>query len=196
MYSVATVTLPNVSKLSHLLPLLLSGARCHQLSNHYTHLPPSLRAPAPHDTHLDSIIFLITSPTVYLSLPLVLFSGVIVSVSVFHVYTLLVFLVLFHVRLFIKLHLECFPKSLEWVPTSAEHLLAAFPSLCGPTHPKLSKLGLGRVIVWSDAALHHSPSWKNSPTTAWRCVVSLWKTNDSPTKRKQDGMAYRCIMLW
>ena len=23
----------------------------------------------------------------------------------------------------------------------------------------------------SDAALHHSPSWSNSPYTAWRCVL-------------------------
>ena len=31
-----------------------------------------------------------------------------------------------------------------------------------------------RVIVEarsSDAALHHSPSWSNSPYTAWRCVL-------------------------
>ena len=50
----------------------------------------------------------------------------------------------------------------------------------------------------SDAALHHSPSWSNSPYTAWKCVgpLSCWKTNDSPTKRKPDGMAYRCRMLW
>ena len=40
-----------------------------------------------------------------------------------------------------QLHLECFPNSLEGVPTYAEHLLAAFPSLCGPTHPKQSQLG-------------------------------------------------------
>ena len=54
----------------------------------------------------------------------------------------------------------------------------------------------GRVIV--EAALHHSPSWPNSPYTAWRCVLSLssLKTNDSPTKRKPDGMLYRCRMLW
>ena len=38
-------------------------------------------------------------------------------------------------------HLECFSKSLEGVPTYAEHLLAAFPSLWGPTHPKPSKFG-------------------------------------------------------
>ena len=39
---------------------------------------------------------------------------------------------------------------------------------------KPSQLGLGRVIVEarsSDAALHHSPSWSNSPYTAWRCVL-------------------------
>ena len=40
-----------------------------------------------------------------------------------------------------QLHLECFSNSLEGVPTYAEHLLAAFTSLCGPTHPKPSQLG-------------------------------------------------------
>ena len=35
-----------------------------------------------------------------------------------------------------QLHLECFSNSLEGVPTYAEHLLDAFPSLCGPTHPE------------------------------------------------------------
>ena len=37
-----------------------------------------------------------------------------------------------------QLHLKCFPNSLEGVPTYAEHLLATFPSLCGPTHLKPS----------------------------------------------------------
>lgn len=32
-------------------------------------------------------------------------------------------------------------------PRIAEHLLTVLPSLWGPTHPKSSKLGLGRVIV-------------------------------------------------
>ena len=36
---------------------------------------------------------------------------------------------------------EYFSNSLERVPTYAEHLLDAFPSLCGPTHPKPSQLG-------------------------------------------------------
>ena len=40
-----------------------------------------------------------------------------------------------------QLHEECFSNNLEGVPTYAEHLLAAFPSLCGPTHPKPSQLG-------------------------------------------------------
>ena len=40
-----------------------------------------------------------------------------------------------------QLHLACFSNSLEGVPTYAEHLLAAFPSLCCPTHPKPSQLG-------------------------------------------------------
>ena len=40
-----------------------------------------------------------------------------------------------------QLQLECFYNSLEGVPTYDEHLLAAFPSLCIPTHPKPSQLG-------------------------------------------------------
>ena len=40
-----------------------------------------------------------------------------------------------------KLHLECFSNSLEGVPTYAEHLLAAIPSLCRPTLPKTSQFG-------------------------------------------------------
>jgi hypothetical protein len=83
-------------------------------------------------------------------------------------------------------------KSLEEILTYVEQLLAYFPSLCSPTHPKQSQLGSGQVIVEirsSDAALHHSPSWSNSPYTAWRSC-------DTPTKRKPDGMAYRYKMLW
>ena len=40
-----------------------------------------------------------------------------------------------------QLHLECFSNSLEGVPTYAEHLLAAFNSLCDPTQPKPFQLG-------------------------------------------------------
>ena len=77
-----------------------------------------------------------------------------------------------------QLHEECFSNSLEGVLTYAyayaEYLLAAFPSLCGPTHPKpSSQLGWGRVTVEaksSDAALHHSPCWLYSPYTDWRWV--------------------------
>ena len=64
-----------------------------------------------------------------------------------------------------QLHLEWFSNSFEGVHTYAEHLLAAFPSLCGPTHPKPSQLGRRWVIVEarsSDTALHHSPGY-NSP---------------------------------
>ena len=39
-----------------------------------------------------------------------------------------------------QLHEECFSGSLG-VPTYAEHLLAAFPLLCSPTHPKPSQIG-------------------------------------------------------
>ena len=40
-----------------------------------------------------------------------------------------------------QLHLECFSNSHEGVLTYYKHLLAAFPSHCGPTHPKPSQLG-------------------------------------------------------
>ena len=43
------------SILSRLLPLPLSSPRCCQFTHFYAHLPPSLRAPAPHETQLDSI---------------------------------------------------------------------------------------------------------------------------------------------
>jgi hypothetical protein len=72
-----------------------------------------------------------------------------------------------------QLHLECISIGHEGVPTYTEHLLAAFPSLCSPTH---AKRVAGRVIVEarsSETALHHSPSWSNSLYTAWRCVGSL-----------------------
>ena len=52
----------------------------------------------------------------------------------------------------------CFSNSLEGVPKYAEHLLAAFHSLLGTTHPKQSQLCWGWVIVQarsSDADLHH-----------------------------------------
>ena len=58
-------------------------------------------------------------------------------------------------------------SSFSW---DAEHLLAPLPSLCSPSHPKPSQLGLGQVTVEASATLHHSPSWSNSPYTAWRCV--------------------------
>ena len=53
--------------------------------------------------------------------------------------------------------------------------MAALPSLCSPTHPKPSKLGLVCVIVEtrsSDTALHHSPPWSESQYKARRCVWS------------------------
>ena len=98
-------------------------------------------------------------------------------------------------------HLKWFSSSLEGVLCSAEHLVAALPSLCVPTHPKPSQLGLGWVILEaspSDTALHHSPSWSDSHYKAWRCVLVLCpvgRTNDGPTKCKTDGMECRCRML-
>ena len=52
---------------SCILTLPLSGARHRQLFHNSAHLTQSLHAPAPHDTHLDSITFLITSP-IYVTL--------------------------------------------------------------------------------------------------------------------------------
>ena len=96
-----------------------------------------------------------------------------------------------------QLLLECFSNNLEGVPTYAQHLLAAFPSLCSPTHPNWFEVGR-MTVRSSDAALHHSSSWSNSPYTAWRCGGSLscLKTNYSPTKHNPDGMAFRWRMLW
>ena len=52
----------------------------------------------------------------------------------------------------------------------------------------------------SDAALHHSPSWSNSPYTTWSCVLGHCPVETQmivPTKRKPDGMVYRCrILCW
>lgn len=61
--------------------------------------------------------------------------------------------------------LEWFSNKPEGVPRGVEYLLAAFPSLFGPTHPKTSQLDLDWMIVEvrsSDEALDHSPSWTNS----------------------------------
>jgi hypothetical protein len=99
-----------------------------------------------------------------------------------------------------QLNLEFFYISLEGIPTYAEHLLSAFPSLCGPTHPKSSQLGWGRVIVearTSDAALHHFPSWSNSPYTAWRCVLSHCPVEKqmSLTKPRWDGVLLQNVVV-
>jgi hypothetical protein len=51
----------------------------------------------------------------------------------------------------------------------------------------------GGQVIWCS-----TPSRSNSPYSLEVCVGSLscWKTNDSRTKHKPDGMAYRCRMLW
>jgi hypothetical protein len=68
---------------------------------------------------------------------------------------------------------NAFSNSLERVPTYAEHLLAAFPSPCRPTHPKPSQLGWSRdcggQVIWCSTPSLLSTS--NSPYTAWRCVL-------------------------
>ena len=90
--------------------------------------------------------------------------------------------------------MECFSNIIEVVPTYAEHLLAAFPSLCSPTRPKPSQLNSGRVIVKarsSDAALHHSPFWSNSPYRAWKCVFG-----HCPVKKQMTvtlNLMLRCV---
>lgn len=76
------------------------------------------------------------------------------------------------------LHLKTFwacKHSYCWVlfPEVLRIFLAAFPSLCSQTLPKPSRLVLGRrtaVAGPSDAALHHSASWSNSPYVVWRRV--------------------------
>ena len=94
-----------------------------------------------------------------------------------------------------QLHLEYFSNNLEGVPTYVEHMLAAFPSLCNPTHPKPSQLGWGRGTVEarsSDAALHHSPSWSNSPVGSLSCcnqiIVSL-------SANQIDGISLRYAVV-
>ena len=65
----------------------------------------------------------------------------------------------------------------------------AFPTVLKEFPPILSTCWL--IFLHSTVPLF--------PThTSWRCVGSLscWKTTDSPTKRKPDGMANRCRMLW
>ena len=62
-----------------------------------------------------------------------------------------------------QLHLECFSNSLEGVPTNAEYLLAAYL----PLFHSVIQL-IPNHLNWvearsSNAALHHSPSWSNSP---------------------------------
>ena len=94
-----------------------------------------------------------------------------------------------------QLHLECFSNSWALVGCFSYTLRS------DSSQTKPSQIGWGRGIVEarsSDATFHHSPSWLNSPYTAWKCVRSLscWKTNDSPSMHKPDGMAYRCRVLW
>jgi hypothetical protein len=78
--------------------------------------------------------------------------------------------------------------------------VAAFPSLCGPTHPNPSQLGGGWVIVEarsSDAAHHHSPSWRIALThpggVLGHCPVE--KRNDSPTKHKPDSLQNAVVAI-
>ena len=72
-----------------------------------------------------------------------------------------------------QLHEECFSNSLEGVPTYAEHLLAAFPSLCGPTHPKPSQLGEVRWLWKPGHLMQHSIALLGqiALTEAWRCIL-------------------------
>ena len=56
-------------------------------------------------------------------------------------------------------HLEWFSNSLEGVPRGAEHLLATLSSLCGPSHPRPSHLGLRWVIVGSRSLSANQMWW-------------------------------------
>jgi hypothetical protein len=91
----------------------LSGTRGRQFAYCYVHLAPSLRTPAPHLTHLNSVTFRITFP---------------ISVSQFcscvHVCMLLVFLVLVYFNVFIQYTpWTCFP-------TPSVHVIQLQVQLC------------------------------------------------------------------
>lgn len=87
-------------------------------------------------------------------------------------------------------HLEWFSYSLEGAPRGVEHLLAHFPFTPRSNSSQTISIGFrssncgGQV---TDAALHHSLSWSNSPHIVWRCVWGDCPVNGI-TKRKPDGM--------
>ena len=82
--------------------------------------------------------------------------------------------------------------SLNQLHLEFPHMLSTCWLLFLHSSVQLSQLGWSQVNVESrssDAALDHSPSWSNSPYTAWMCVgSSCWITNDSPTKCKWNGV--------
>ena len=76
------------------------------------------------------------------------------------------------------------------VPRDAEHLLALLPSICGPTHPKPSGLGLSHVIWRSTPSRSF---WVRYPLQSLEvCLRSLscWETNDGPITHKPDVMPW------
>ena len=96
-----------------------------------------------------------------------------------------------------QLNEECFSNSLEGVPTYAEHFLAAFRSLCGPTHPKPSYwVEVGWLWRPGHLILHSISTFFGQialtlPGGGFG-VTGLLK--NSPTMRKPDGVAYCCSM--
>ena len=84
----------SIGLLSRVLPLWPLG---HQAARYGAHLSPSLRAPARHQTHLDSITSLYTVCHSLWLLPQA-------SLFLFHVCVLLVFLVLYYVLFILLKH--------------------------------------------------------------------------------------------
>ena len=73
---------------------------------------------------------------------------------------------------------ECFSNSLEGVPTYAEHLLAAFPSLCDPTVEQCKHIeGWTGVILNTYCVCSYSfqSTWRSSPSsTGLPCTTHSW----------------------
>ena len=74
---------------------------------------------------------------------------------------------------------NAFPKKswkvLKELPHMLSTWLAAFPSLCGPTHPKPSQLGWGRVCAFY--VCHHQSVTSKAPPHhhMWELFQDCWK---------------------
>jgi hypothetical protein len=86
-------------------------------------------------------------------------------------------------------------NSLEGVPTYAEHLLAVFCSLCGPTHHKPSQLGRCRIVevTSSDAALI---TWNNMLTHSETTESRLKVGRDRELSEANGGRVSSTRALW